>query len=267
MQMWLVLFVLLQESPSGIVFPQEPLTVVPVPTVPAITSLKADEVLVIVSAQPALIIASPDGVVSIEHERGPLKVYCRKPGASQASWSLYDDPAFPHVYLVTPLVSGNVELLCAETLDANSVVRRRLTVAGGGPQPPPVPDPQPKPSPQPQPTPIPKPTPGDLRVLLLIDETDPPSASIAVRSEAVTTWLRQNCVKVNSQPEYRVWDRTTVLADNELDNETAIWRRLFSAVRDQLPDGPVCVVARGTDVSITPFANTAELLAILGVSQ
>lgn len=260
----LLLLLLLQDAPSGIVFPQEPATVQPVvPAAAEITTLRPDEVLVVVSARPALIVASPDGVVSIDHELGPLKIFCKKPGAAQASWSLYADPAFPHVYLVTPLVAGNVELLCAESLDAQSVVRRRLTVAGGGPQPPPAPDPRPTPIPQPQPTPVPRPTPGELRVLLLIDETDAPSASIAVRSEAVTTWLQKNCVQVDSRPEYRVWDRTTVAAAGELADETPMWRRLFEAVREKLPGGPVCVVARGTDVTITPFKNTAELMAVL----
>ena len=262
---WLLLFLLMQDPP-GIVFPQDSVPAVVVPVAPApvavpINVLGPDECLVIVSAKPALVIASPDGIVQIDHEMGPLKIYAKKPGASQASWSLYDDPAFPHIYLVTAKSAGSVELIAAESLDAASLVRRRLTVSGGGPQPPPTPRPEPRPDPKP--TPIPEPAPGDLRVMLLLDESDAPSASVAVRSLAVRDWLDGNCVKVDGRAEYRVYDKSTIAGSGELDDETEVWRRLYAAVKDDLPDGPVAVMASGTEVAVKKFANTYDLLAVL----
>jgi len=262
---WFLLFLLMQDPP-GIIFPQDTVPAVIVPVTPApvavpINVLNPDECLVIVSAKPALVIASPDGIVQIDHEMGPLKVYAKKPGSSQASWSLYDDPAFPHIYLVTAKSAGSVELIAAESLDAASLVRRRLTVSGGGPQPPPTPRPEPKPDPKP--TPVPEPAPGDLRVMLLLDESDAPSASVAVRSLAVREWLDQNCVKVDGRAEYRVYDKSTVSGSGELDDENEVWRRLYAAVKNDLPEGPVAVMASGTEVVVKKFANTYDLLAAL----
>lgn len=257
MMSWFLLCLLWQEPP-GILFPADseavPQIVVPVqPASVPVNTLAADEVIVIVSAQPALVIGSPDGVLHIEHTQGPLKVYSKAPGKSQAAWRLYDDPAYPHIYLITAAKPGTVELIAAETLDAGSVVRRVLTVSGGGPQPPPGPKPQP----------TPKPIPGDLRVMLLLDETDSPSAAVAVRSLAVRSWLDENCVQVGGRAEWRVYDRSTVETSGELDDETEIWRRLFATVKGDLPAGPVCVLASGTDVEFKTFKNTYDLLDAL----
>jgi len=261
---WVLLFLLLQDPP-GIVFPQDTVPAVvlvtPAPVAVPINALNPDECLVIVSAKPALVIASPDGIVQIEHQTGPLKIYAKKPGESQASWSLYDDPDFPHIYLVTAKSAGSIELIAAESLDAASLVRRRLTVSGGGPEPPPTPRPEPKPDPKP--TPVPEPAPGDLRVMLLLDESDAPSASVAVQSKAVRDWLDQHCVKVDGRAEYRVYDKSTVAGSGELDDEMEVWRRLYAAVKDDLPEGPVAVMASGTEVAVKKFANTNDLLAAL----
>ena len=268
---WLLLFLLMQDPP-GILFPADveavPQIVVPVQPAPAaINTLAADEVMVLVSAQPALVLGSPDGVLNIEHTQGPVKVYAKFHGKSQAVWRLYDDPEYPHVYLITAAKPGTVELIAAESLDASAVVRRVLTVSGGGPQPPPTPTPTPTPVPTPTPTPTPPPTPkpipGDLRVMLLLDETDSPSAAVAVRSLAVRSWLDQNCVQVGGRAEWRVYDRSTVDTSGELDDEAEVWRRLYATVKAELPDGPVCVLASGTDVDIQPFKNTYDLLDVL----
>lgn len=265
MMSWLLLILLLQDPP-GILFPADseavPQIVVPVQPAPLpANTLAADEVMVIVSAQPALILGSPDGVLNIEHTQGPIKIYGKFPGKSQAVWRLYDDPGYPHVYLITAAKPGVVELIAAESLDASAVVRRVLTVSGGGPQPPPGPKPQPEP--QPKPTPTPQPVPGDLRVMLLLDETDSPSAAVAVRSLAVRSWLDENCVRVGGRAEWRVYDRSTVDTSGELDDEAEVWRRLYATVKDDLPNGPVCVLASGTDVDLKTFKNTYDLLDAL----
>lgn len=256
---WLLLFFALQDAPRPL-FPVDTTPILPAVIEPAAeATLQLDEVLVVVRESPILLLTSPEGVVSVQYEQGPLKIYAKTRGSSQATWSVYDDPACKHVYLVTPIAAGKVELLAAESLESSSVVRQMLTVVGGGPRPPPSPTPKP----EPQPTPVPRPSPGDLRVLLLLDESDKPSASIAVRSQSVTDWLAQNCVKVAGRAEWRLYDRSTVSADGELDDEPEVWRRLYAAVSGKLPDGPVCVVARGTNVRIATFSDTASLLNVL----
>lgn len=127
----------------------------------AVTKLSADEWYIIDADTPVMVLASPEGIVSITEDAGPLKVR----GKFADSNGKVESRVYrgKQVITIDAVQTGKVELLIIPVGgDAKSVIRRTLDVqAGTGPRPPP--DPQPKPEP--------KPYVGKFR-MIVIEETE-----------------------------------------------------------------------------------------------
>src|SRR5579872_3973338 len=140
-----------------------PVTPAPSPPVPsAITSLAGDQLYVIDSDVPCIVLASPSGIVSVAEDSGPVKIrgkFVDGPGKAESR-----NFKGKTIYTIEAVASGRVELLIVPTGGvATDVIRRTLDVSTGqGPIPPP------NPAPDPSPTPI---TPANLWGFVVIEET------------------------------------------------------------------------------------------------
>jgi len=117
-------------------------------------SLAADQLFVIDSDIPVLVLASPRGLVSITEEAGPVKVRGKFVDGTGVETRTFKGKS---VVTVEAIAAGRCELLVVPVGAAKGeqVVRRTLDViVGQGPIPPPVPRPDPKPQPEPKPDPL-----------------------------------------------------------------------------------------------------------------
>lgn len=142
---------------DGIRLPVEPAKPAPPAPMPgAVSKLPADSLYVIDSDVEVLVLASPQGVVSVSQDTGPLKIRGKfVDGTGGVETRTYKGK---QVYVVEAAKTGRVELLVVPVGSKvpADVVRRTLDVeAGQGPIPPPLPDPKPKPDPKPDPKPEP----------------------------------------------------------------------------------------------------------------
>ena len=113
-----------------------------VPDVPAaITELKEDSWFVIEADVPCIVLASRSGFVSIVPEKGPLRLRGKfVDGTGKIETRTY---AAKNLWIIEPLVKGEVELLVVPNgaVDEQAVIRRTLVVGGGVKPVPPKPDP------------------------------------------------------------------------------------------------------------------------------
>lgn len=136
-----------------LVEPNEP-TPQPLPGPPLpISIISGDQWYVIESSVPLIVLASPDGFVSIEPSEGPIKVRgVFADGTGKVETRTFSQP---YVYFVNAKASGKVELLVIPqgvTSEAD-IIRQPLTVTVG-PRPPPIPpEPPTPPDPPTPPTP------------------------------------------------------------------------------------------------------------------
>jgi len=145
------------DAPAPIRLPSGPVKPTPpAPSPDAAQKLTADLLFVVEADIPVLVLTSPNGLVSVTEDAGPVRIRGR----------FVDDPTKVHtrtykgkqVFVVEAAATGRVELLVvpAGAKSAADVVRRTIDVdAGQAPQPPPVP-PDPKPDPKPDPAKVDK---------------------------------------------------------------------------------------------------------------
>ena len=116
----------------------------------AVSKLAADEWYIVDSDVPVLVLASPEGVVSISEDAGPVKIRGKfADGAGKVESRTYKGKS---VFTVEAVQTGRVEILIVPVGGAaKDVIRRTLDVMGARPSPPPEPVPDPKPTPKPDP--------------------------------------------------------------------------------------------------------------------
>lgn len=114
----------------------------------AVSKLAADEWYIVDSDLPLIVLASPEGVVTVTEDAGPLKLRGKfADGAGKVETRTYKGK---HIFTVEAVHTGKVELLLVPVGgDAKSVIRRTLEVTGARPPPEPIPDPKPDPKPAP----------------------------------------------------------------------------------------------------------------------
>lgn len=211
----------------------------PSPIPGAALRLTPETICVIDADVPVRVLASPDRIVRIVRESGPLRVRGKfvDGGGRTETRNLNGK----HLYFVEPVANGRVELLVVPTTDAkpddSDVIRRTIDVqAGEGPIPPP-PDPKP-PGPDPRPDPIvPPPIPGDgLRVLIVYESADlakyPPAQNAIFFSNKVRTHLDTRCARGpdGKTPEWRQYDQNA-----DLKNDSQLWKDAMARPRKSLP--------------------------------
>lgn len=213
-----------------VVVPLPPTPPKPPPGTP--TQLGAEVFYVIQSNAPAIVLGSPDGLVSVLEETGPIRLrgrFVEDPGKVQTKTF-----AAKQVYIVEAFSKGRCELLVVPggAKTAANVIRRTLDVLGPGPAPvPPEPGPTP-PGPEP-PAPIPG---GELRVLIVEESADraklPAAQQAVLFSPRVRDYLNTNCAvgPDGKTPEWRILDK-----DTDLSGESAIWQAVMKRPRQSLP--------------------------------
>jgi hypothetical protein len=131
----------------------------------------------------------------------------------------------------------------------------RLDVRVGKPKPPTPPTPDPDNPPGPAPI-IDK----GLRVLIVRETKEMssyPSAQVAaMNAREVVEYLNAKCVKVNGQPEHRVFD-----PDQDVSRASKVWQDAMKIERKSLPWIIISDGEKGTSEPLPP--NTEELLKLL----
>lgn len=216
-----------------LVEPNEP-TPQPLPGPPLpISIISGDQWYVIESSVPLIVLASPDGFVSIEPSEGPIKVRgVFADGTGKVETRTFSQP---YVYFVNAKASGKVELLVIPqgvTSEAD-IIRQPLTVTVG-PRPPPIPPEPPTPDPDDPPGP---PIPGkENRVLIIYESSDlpkyPPAQTAVFAAASLREYLAKKCVKGpdGKTPEYRIWDK-----DVDTVNVSTVWKDAMKLQRQSLP--------------------------------
>lgn len=246
------------------VFPAAPPAVVVVDQTPQpqpIDKLAADEVLVLALPQRIALVSVPEGLVEIEETQ-------QEPGASIIIRSRFaggkgavERRKFeaPFIYEITAKSTGSVELIAVPIglTDPTQIQRQRITLTAGGA----LPD---VPTPVTPPKPV-GPVATELRVLLLLDQSDSVEAQAAASAVPVLQWLDANCTQADGRAEWRRWDRSAVEAS--LAGAPPIFEKLYKEIRPKLPDGPQAVIARGAEVSIVEIRDREQLLAALKTAK
>jgi len=226
-----------------------------------IDKLAADEVLVLALPQRIALVAVPEGLVEVEETQ-------QEPGASIIIRSRFAGGTgaverrrfeAPFIYEITAKAAGSVELIAVPLglSDPKQIQRQRITLTAGGVLPvTPVPVTPPKPV---------GPVATELRVLLLLDQSDSVEAQAAASAVPVLQWLDANCLQVSGRAEWRRWDRSAVEAS--LAGAPPIFEKLYNEIRPKLPDGPQAVICRGADVSIVEIRDREQLLAALKTAK
>lgn len=144
----IVLLALCQESPFY--FPQTDTTPQPAPPVEPrpVTVLPEDSFFVVESDVKAFVLHSPDGLLSVTEEAGPIKLRGKFAGGS----GKVETKTFskPFVYTIEGVKTGQCELILIPTNCTDSGQIKRLVLSVNGAQPPPddgKKDPQPGPTP------------------------------------------------------------------------------------------------------------------------
>ena len=232
-----------------------------------VSQLAEDTWYVIESDGPLIVLASPAGIVGVQHEDGPLKVRGKfADGTGRTETRTFKSK---HCYFVNALKAGAIELLVVPVgVSAEAdILRQPLQVLGEKPQPPPEPLPTPVPNPvtppEPVPVPVPKPPTG-LRVLLLGNESATREQLNTLNSTKVVEWLNTHCAKSeDGRSEWRRWDRTSISKPGMIDSENAIWKKLWNELSPDLPPGNLVVVVTDTKVTVQPLAGPDQTLELL----
>ena len=119
----------------------------------AVSKLSGDQFYIVDSDVPVMVIASPEGVVSITEDSGPLKLKGKfADGKGGIETRTY---AGKYIFTIEAVMTGKVEIIVIKqgSGETKSTIHSRRTLdvtAGEGPRPPP---PGPTPDPKPDPTP------------------------------------------------------------------------------------------------------------------
>lgn len=250
-----------QEKAPAIRFPVVKLQL-PEPKPVAVPKLTAEVWYVIDSDVPILVLASPQGLVSVVKDAGPLRIRGKFiDGAGKTETREYKGK---HVYTIEAAGVGAVELLVIPPgiTDEKDVIRRAIEVDNGaGPRPPPSPDP---PTPEPSPAPIPL---AGLRVLIVFEEMQKhllPAGQKAIISGApMRDYLDSRCAlgSDGKTREYRIWDKDILLG-----GAPKHWRDAMQRTRGQVPwivvsngkngfEGPLPATVEETKALINKFAE------------
>lgn len=159
----------------------------PVPVTPPspkpVTVLPEDHFFVVESDTKLIVLHSPDGVLQIDEETGPIRLRGRFAGSNGKVES--KTFAGPFVYCIESKQAGNTELILIPSgvTSSEQIVRTMLSVRGANPPPGPVPDDD-KDKPEPGPTP---PHSGKVH-LDIIEDANNRTADTAICLRKIVGW-------------------------------------------------------------------------------
>lgn len=224
----------------------------PAPTpspAPVRQTLSAELVHVIEADKTAILIASPEGLVKITEEVGPVKFRGKfMNGSGKVETRTFNAK---QVFIIEAIGTGKVELIIvpAGATTTADVIRKTVDVdSGHAPQPPPTPPDPPKPV---DPAPIPV---AGFRVLLIEESAErgklTPGQFRVMFGKNMRDWLDANCVKENNQPGYRIYDKDAVTK-----GDLKHWQDAMTRPRQSVP---WVIVSNGTTGFEGPLPATED---------
>lgn len=226
--------------------PDPPVVPAPMPPAPAPgvpLRLTPDVLFVIDSDVDVIVLASPDGLVSVSSEAGPVKVrakFVEEPGVTRTK-------TFKGKQVVTVEAlagaSGRCEVLVIPVgaKAAGDVIRRAVEV-NAAPQPPPAPDPKPKPDPEPV----------TLFRVIFVYETSAaitPAMQQVMFGEKVRAFLDGKTTPGAGGKGWRRFDKDVDAANEKDADLKALWKD----ARPQVTAVPCVIVAVNRRADIVPF--------------
>lgn len=165
-----------------------------------VSTISEEQLYVIESTIPLIVLSSPDGFVKIEAEEGPQKVKAKfVDGTGKMETRVFN---LKYLYFINAVKPGKLELIIVPigVEKPENILRQELTVLGQMPNPPPKPDPDPVPDPDP-----PEPSSDSLMVEVVEDPLNR-SPDTAIVLSALAEW---NSLKDNGH-DWRIYSiRTT----------------------------------------------------------
>lgn len=216
-----------------------------------VTDLRADEFYVISKGSPFFIMASPEGVVNVNIEEGPVKLrgkFADATDRTKLETRTYSDA---HVATVEAVAKGRVELLLIpKGAESAEVVKRiTLTVMGQAPQPPPGPEPDPDDPPTP-PGPV-----TSFRVLFVKESgaTLPIGQSAIPGAQIIREYLKRKTTPEGGFAGWREYD-----PDQVTTNEQPTMKALWETVKPKLLPAPCLVIEVNGKATVMPFPSNVD---------
>ena len=236
-------------------------TPIPVPNPGSVPRLPADILYVISSAKPFIVLASPDSLLTVSQEMGPLAI--RGKFIETPDKSVTKRITDPYIAIIEAMGSGRAEIIVVPVgVQREADIVRRMIDADVGPRPPPVPPTPPDPPTPPKP-PVPPPPPvvKSFRVIIVAESAKTLTAqqNSVISGKAVRDYLTANTTPENGFAGWRYWD-----PDVNTAKETPTMQALWTAVKPKLT-GLLCfAVEVNGNVEIVPLpATPADAVAML----
>lgn len=219
-----------------------------------VTDLRADEFYVISKGSPFFVIASPEGVVNVNIEEGPVKLrgkFADATDRTKLETRTYSDA---HVATIEAVAKGRVELLLIpKGAESAEVVKRiTLTVMGQAPQPPPGPEPDPV-DPDDPPTP---PGPVTSFRVIFVKESGavlPLGQSAVPGAKAIRDYLTAKTTAEGGFAGWREYDPDQVVA-----NDQPTMKALWETVKPKLLPAPCLVIEVNGKATVMPFPTSVD---------
>lgn len=206
--------------------------------------LTADQLYVVHSDDPCLVLHSPKGYLKLTVEQGPIRLRGRFVDGVGVETRVI---ASKHVYIIEAAMTGRCELLVIPTgtVDEASVKRRTLDVeAGEGPRPPP-----------PTPTPV-----SSFRVIIVYEAsaTYPATTVSTLYGKEVEAYLDARCTKDGT---VRGWVRHD--KDDVVITDVTTMNALWAAVKPKVTAVPCVAIEVNGKVTIEPLPTTPAAMVTL----
>jgi hypothetical protein len=233
-------------APAPIRLPVLPAPMPPPPPAPiAVAALASDQLYVIDSDVPCIVLASPAGVVAVSEDSGPIKMRGKfVDGKGSEESRTYTGKA---VYTIQATGNGRVELLIVPVGGGkDAVIRRTLDVGQSAP---PVPVP-------PSPGPKPAPTPAALWGFVVVEDT---AEAVAGRGAMLTDPALAALMKAKGY-RYRVVDRDVQGPDGSPPADVA---PCLNAARGKTLPQVFLIDSKGAIVLQSNLTDAAGLVSLL----
>lgn len=215
-------------------------------------TITPDTIFVVQSNVPLIALQSPQGLLKISTETGPLRVRGRfSDGDGKIETRNY---SAKYLVFVDASKPGQTELLLVPhgVTKESDIVRQLLIVSGEGPRPPPEPGPGPEPKP-PDPKP-PEPV-KSFRVIFVKESgsTLPPGQTSIPGAKVIREYLNAKTTKENGVPDWREYDK-----DQNTANEYSGLKALWGAVKHKIETVPCLVVEVNGNATVMPYPSDVD---------
>lgn len=223
----------------------------------AVNELNTNEIFVIESDKPAMVLASRAGHLLIVKETGPMRIRGVFSDATNPGKAETRNYTAKFLWLIESAADGEVELLVVpgDSASESDVIRRTLIVKGSLPSPDP-----PKPNPEP-PKPEPKPPVTSFRVIFIKESgvTLDAAQTAIPGAKAVKDYLFAKTTRENNVTGWREYD-----PDTDATNDQPTMRAMWAKIQPEITTVPCIAIEVNGKVEILPYpANVAEALVLL----